>query len=173
MVISTDEECDVSSLPESIRPTGASELEGQAPDSGIVWSDEETVFYVMNVDEGELSVEEEGQLSHNMQEACEGKSDRKTREVGMSKEYHDILNSGGVVPLKNSNEDNKLKRNFEPGSCNKAVRKILKYDYILASSMNRSKTIIIYVNSEIVLVLAINNNYKIILNFLEKMCIEG
>ena len=125
MVTSTEEECDVSSLPQAIKPAAASELEGQSPNSSIIWSDEETKVYVMTVDGGKLSNEEKGQLSHNMQEACKGKSVRKIQEVGMSKEDHDTLKSGGVVPLRISEADLGIRRNIEAGSCKKAVRLLI------------------------------------------------
>ena len=120
---STEDECDVSSLPKDIQPNAAntSEAESNATDTETVSSEEEEKSIQMAVDGGEMTDDEKAlELSPDMQETCQGKSVRKTKNVGMTQEDYDRLKSGGVVALPSSARSMRGKRDSD--GCNKLVR---------------------------------------------------
>ena len=122
MVTSTEDECDVSSVPQGIRPSAAnnSQAETNTTESTTISEDDEKKAFVLSIDQGEMTAEEKAlELSQDMQETCQGKSVRKTKEVGMSEGDYDLLKSGGVVALPNIGGSRRSRRDSD--GCNKVV----------------------------------------------------
>ena len=109
-LISSDDKCQISSIPSGVQPGAIDQKGEKVGERGLVTQDQESTVYSMKISQGEVTEEDKANLTQTMSSQCAGKSIEKIKDVSVNESKFSELTNGGIIKLESSQKRWKLNR---------------------------------------------------------------